>query len=282
MKQLNDHIGNTHLRKVEGVYFKCEFENPTGSVKDRSLSYQISKVQKLRFKQAVISSSGNAGISASYFCQKANIDLTVFVSYHIHPGKLTILKKTNATIIQTAKPISEANSFSKKNNAYNLRQSLDPYAVIGYKNISYELQKELSHPDAIFIPVSSGTMFMGIAHGFNKHEIPSLHAVQTEAVHPIASSFDPDYSEAETSIADGIVAKVTSREGEIIRMIHKTSGSAWIVSDRNIKKAWDYLIAHHIETSYEGAAALAALWKAKGNGYLYSKPVCILSGSFYE
>ncbi|OGG12765.1 hypothetical protein A3D77_06940 [Candidatus Gottesmanbacteria bacterium RIFCSPHIGHO2_02_FULL_39_11] len=281
MKQHNITIGNTQLANIESVYFKCEFENPTGSVKDRSIINQVLNAKKRGFKLAVISSSGNAAISASNYCKEANINLTAFVSYHINLGKLEKLKESGTDIIQSQKPISDAASFSLKNNAYNLRQSLDSEAVSGYQNISYELLKQIPNADAIFIPVSSGTMFVGIARGYMGYEGPALHATQTEAVHPISQQFDREFSPSSESIADGIVAKVTTRESEVIDLIEKSDGFGWVIGDDQIKKAHQYLRAYGIRTSYEGAMALAAVWKAKEKGYRYKSPVCILSGSFY-
>src|SRR3989338_2581237 len=80
--------GKTPLVCINGIAFKCEYKNPTGSVKDRGLSFQISKLWEQKGKQAVISSSGNAAISAAAYCRLAGIKLTVFVSPGINRGKL--------------------------------------------------------------------------------------------------------------------------------------------------------------------------------------------------
>ena len=115
-------IGNTSLIKLEGVYYKLEYNNPTGSVKDRAVVSQIGNIKRLAFKKAVISSSGNAAISATYFCRSANIELDIFVSPSILKSKLEILKNEGPHIHFTNRPIKEAHEFSEKTGAYNLRQ----------------------------------------------------------------------------------------------------------------------------------------------------------------
>jgi len=71
----------------------------------------------------VISSTGNAAISASYYCQQANIPLTIFVSPKIKPNKLSLIK---GHIIQSPQPISDAIKFSKANHAYFYVNPLTP------------------------------------------------------------------------------------------------------------------------------------------------------------
>jgi threonine synthase len=278
MKQQRDHIGNTTLREIDGVYFKCEFENPTGSVKDRSIAYQIKKLKEAGFKEAVISSSGNAAISASYYCEKEGVELTVFVSTHVNEAKLKKLTSMNTKVIQSKKPVSESMMYAKEKNAFHLRQSLDPNAVIGYEQIGHELLEELPGIDAVFVPVSSGTMFAGIGRALKN---VAMHAIQTSAVHPISEQYDNEFVPEEKSLADGIVAKVTAREKEIKEIIGSSKGSAWVVSNAEITEAFDYLKSKNLPSSYEGAAALAGYWKANKKGYIYKKPVCILSGTYY-
>lgn len=275
--------GNTPIIKLDGIYFKCEYENPTGSHKDRAFFGQIAQLKKQGVTKAVISSSGNAAISAAYYCNLEKIDLTVFISPNININKLKVLENLKCQIITTQKPISDAFKFAKENGAYNLRQSTNKNASIGYETIATEIVNAGVSPDAIFIPVSSGTAFVGISGGFEKagYKIP-INAVQTDAVNPIASQFDGNFkTTGEKSLADAIVAKFTPREDEIIKIIKETNGSGWVITNPEMRNARDWLINHKINCSYEGAAALAALWKAKRNGFELKNPVCLLTGKNY-
>lgn len=275
-------LGDTSLVKLDGVYFKLEYNNPTGSVKDRAVITQIGNLKRLAVKKAVISSSGNAAISAAYYCRSANIELDIFVSPNIFKSKLDILKKEGLQIHFTNKPIKEAHEFSEKTGAFNLRQSKDEFALSGYSKISEELIAQLPEVDAIFIPVSSGTILVGMGRGFKEQgKISALHAVQTEAVSPVASQFDHEFTPKSKSLADAIVARVTPREKEIIESIRQTGGNGWVVSDNEILKAHEYLTHNNLTSSYEGGAVLAAVWKAERKGIKYKKPVCLLTGKFY-
>ena len=192
------------------------------------------------------------------------------------------MEKLDCRIIQTKKPVSGAFRYAKENKTFNLRQSTDDNAVIGYETIAYELNEKEAKSDAVFIPVSSGTILAGIASGFHKlGKSCIIHAVQTEAVHPIASLFDTDFTSQKKSLADAIVAKYTPRQEQIIAVIKRSKGFGWVISDKEIKKADSWLKSHELNCSYEGAAALAALWKAKEHGYHYKFPVCLLTGKPY-
>lgn len=275
--------GKTPLIKIDGVYFKCEFANPTGSHKDRALAYQITKLQEKDIREAVISSSGNAAISAAYYCKLAGIKLNIFISTTINKNKRKVLKDLNCNIFQTPKPVSASIKFAGKKNVFNLRQSTDPNALIGYESIAKEIIDEKIMPDAFFLPVSSGSTLVGVSAGFEKlgYDVP-IHAVQTDAIHPIAGVFDKDFqATGKKSLADAIVAKYTPRESEAIKIIKQTNGWGWVINKDEMEKARSWLLSHHLDCSYEGAAALAALWKSKKQGYKFKNPVCLLTGKYY-
>src|SRR3989338_10706259 len=111
--------GNTNLIVKNRVYFKCEYENPTGSIKDRGLCFQISKLAEKKVRHAVISSSGNAAMAASAYCRLAGIKLIVFVSPNINTAKLAALKE-NSDVYIDSRPVSSAHQYALKNNFYNL------------------------------------------------------------------------------------------------------------------------------------------------------------------
>jgi threonine synthase len=274
--------GETLLKKMDGIYFKCEYLNPTGSHKDRGSAYQISYHYQKGVTQAVISSSGNLAISAAKYCQLAGIHLNVFVSPNINFQKLEALTKSDCKINKSKTPIKDAIQFAKKTGATNLRQSTDPIGSIGYRTIAFELYESDPGIDAVFIPVSSATTLVGIFEGYQKiGKMPSLHAVQTDAVHPVAIEFDRDFREEKKSLADAIVARYTPRKEGAISAIKKTGGTGWIVSDKVMLRAHKWLKDKKIVCSYEGALALGGLWKAQTKGFKFRKPACLLTGKWY-
>lgn len=274
--------GQTDIFLFDNIFFKCEFDNPSGSVKDRGFAYQFSKLKELGIKKAVLSSSGNAAISALTYAQLTNIKLTVFLSPKTDAEKLKIINKFTSDIVFSKKPLSQAFQFARQSKAYNLRQSLDINARYGYETLSFELAQIIPQFDAVFIPVSSGTILSGLVEGFRKKSmLPSIHAVQTESVNPLSSQFDHDFVNRKTSLASSIVAKYSPLFTQASRYIKETKGFGWVISDKQIKIAHKVLIKYHLNSGFEGAAALAAIWKSREKGFKYKYPVCLLTGKFY-
>jgi len=281
-KRLTLNEGNTPVFHVNGIFFKCEYENPTGSVKDRGMVCQISSIFSQNIKQAVISSSGNAAISAASYCRLAGIKLTVFVSKQVNKMKHKRLKDMDVKIILSDTPLKDSVLFARLNHAYHLRQSIDDNSRVGYKTIAYEMSKDVKNIDAVFIPVSSGSTLVGISRGFDDLGMKvAMHAVQTTRVHPISEQFDNPCIKESTSLADAIVAKYTPRKDEVISIIKISRGWGWTLDDKAIIEAHKFLIEQKIYCSYEGALALAAVYKAKRNNRIYKNPVCLLTGKRY-
>ncbi|MDP3954858.1 MAG: pyridoxal-phosphate dependent enzyme [bacterium] len=282
--QLTLSEGNTPEAEFAGIIFKREDLNPTGSIKDRGMAYQISKAYQEGHQALVISSSGNAAISAASYCQLVGIKLKVFASLKINREKLFKIKELGAEVEISKKAVSEAERFSKGKNIMNLRPSVEKFGSEGYKSLAFELDRHLGKIDSLFVPVSSGTGFSGIGEGYRElGYLPMMFAVQTSAVCPIASQFDTDYVPSPTSLADALVARVTARREEVLTLIHDSGGGAFVVDDKLISKGWEQLEGFGITTSGEGAAALAGILKAKGmNKNLGEKVVCLLTGRKYS
>lgn len=268
---------NTPLIKIENIYFKREDLNPTGSAKDRAMIFQIENLKKQGFNQAVISSTGNAAISAAHYCQLNQIDLTIFLSHKVNQNKLELIKKNKCQIFFSDKPISDAIKFSKKNKVYLLRQSTDPSALIGYQQIGKELINELPQITSVFIPVGSGTTLLGISQSLN----PSIkiYAIQPASNCPLSKLFDQDYLPETENITDSISVKYLPLKSQVIAAIKNSKGAGLVVQNQNILNTKNSLNFNQIETSKEGAMALAGLKKAIKNGLeIGDYPVVILTG----
>jgi threonine dehydratase len=254
-------MANTPLIKLENIYFKREDLNLTGSAKDRALIFQIENLKKQGFNKAVISSTGNAAISASYYCHLNNIELTVFLSPKVNQNKLNLIKNYNCQIIFSDKAISDAIKYSKKNNNYLLRQSTDPSALIGYQQIGKELINELPEASSVFVPVGSGSTLLGISQALP----PS---VKIFAIKP-----------ENTILTDALTVKYQPLKNKIISVVKNSGGSNLIIQNNDILEAQKILESNNIKTSPEGAMAFAGLKKAtKNNSNVGSYPVVILTG----
>lgn len=256
----------TPLTKIDQIYFKREDKNITGSAKDRVIPLIINEIIKNNFKEAVISSTGNAAISAQYFSQKANLKLTTFISPKISKDKLKNLKNP----IISDKPISDAFKYAKKNNAYLIRLSTNPLSLIGYQEITKEVLKQLPQTDGIFVPAGSGATALGIA---SVHK--NVFIVQPASYCPLASQYDKEFTPEKENITDALSAKLLPLKKEIVTKIK----NGIVVQNEDIKNANLFLEKNNIKTSPEGALALAGYFKYTKNKKQIKYPVILLTGA---
>lgn len=252
----------TPLIKLDSFYLKREDLNITGSAKDRAIPLQIENLKKLGYKSAVISSTGNAAISAIYFCKKNNIDLTIFLSSKTDKHKFNLIKKENKNIIFSDKPISDAFKFAKKNNAYFLRQSTDPVALLGYQKIGEELIEQLPQITSIFIPVGSGTTLLGISQKLPKSV--KIFSVKSET----------------NNLTDALTVKFQPLKNKIQSFITNSQGSELKIADQEIISCQKILEKNKILTSPEGGLTLAGYYEAiKDKFEIGDYPVILLTGA---
>lgn len=269
---------STPLVSVHHLFFKREDFNPTGSAKDRPLFILVKSAVKQGFKAAAISSTGNAAISALHFCRRHQLKLTIFLSPKIDPKKLSFIQSQQANIVLTHQPISRCFKFCRQNHAFNLRISQHPQAIAAYQQISRELTKQLPQLTSIFIPVGSGATLLGISQALPAG-IP-VFAVQPASHCPIASIFDSDFKPESATITTSLGAKSLPLKNQVITAIRQSKGSGLVVANQAALRQQRFLCQHQINTSAEGALALAGLKKAQQkNLNLGSYPVVILTGA---
>ena len=290
--RLQDSVAKVNLSNINYLYFKREDENITGSLKDRSLAYQVSLAKRNGKKELVISTSGNAGIAAAAYCQKARIKLYVFISPEIEKAKIKEIQKYNPIIIKSKRAIRLANYLAAKYKIENLRPSINDSSIEGFKSIAFEIFENLGEVDAIFTFVTSGSSFVGIGRAYKylleNNEIkkmPKLYAIQSGEISSIAGEFDGmDYKGniSKCRLQSGKLGiKNTRRKKEILEIIKLSGGRGIYVDDNEIKKATKLLEKNNICTSLEGCASFAGAIKAGGKNK-FNKIVCILSGKLRE
>ncbi len=253
----------TPLEKFGEVYLKREDKNLTGSAKDRAIELQVEQLIKLGFTKAVISSSGNAAISAGYFCQKNHVSLTAYLPIKIPNSKLALINAQS--IIVNATPISSAFRLSKS-GYYFLRQSTDPIARVGYQQIATEILQQYPQVSSIFIPVGSGATLLGISEKLPK--TVKIFAVQPASHCPIAGYFDHEFIPETTTATDALSVKMLPLKQSVVSACY----SGIVVQNADV-------LTQNIDTSAEGNLAYAGYLKAKKIHPVGDYPIILLTGT---
>lgn len=263
----------TPLNCFDDIYFKREDESITGSAKDRAIPQQIDSLIAQGFSSAVISSTGNAAISAQHYCNLKNIPLTVFVSPHTPKSKLSLINNYQTTL----KPVSDAIKHSKANKSYLLRQSTDESALVGYSSLGSEIIEQAPDVTSIFFPVGSGTTLVGVSSALPKNV--KIFAIQSAYNCPITKALDPVFIPEPINITDALTAKYVPLRPRVHSVLKATGGTGLVVSNQEIMDAQNKLESFGVHCSYEGGLTLAGLLKAKNLFNIGPKPLVIITGT---
>lgn len=301
MNNLNKTIslgeGNTPLIRLNNIekllnwggeiWAKAEYQNPTGSFKDRGSIVEITEALTQKKSGVICASTGNMAASLSAYAAKNNLKCFVVVPKKTSQGKLKQAIICGANLIEVNSSydtcVKKAIDLSKKNNLllcgdYKLRR-------IGQKSLGKELAESTISFDSFIVPVGNGTLGCAIIEGFiEKKRLPKFIGVQGKGSDPIYQSWkkkrrvikkirNPKTIALAIKVGNPLDGKLT------LDWIKKTNGKMISVSDRKILIAQDMLSKKegiYVETS--AASTLAGIIKIK-NKISSLKVVLILTGS---
>ncbi|CAI8045217.1 Threonine synthase [Geodia barretti] len=166
---------------------------------DRGTATMLSVAREHGVEAVVEDSSGNAGASVSAYAARADISAHVFAPESAPDAKMGQIRVYDASIHPTAGPreasTEAAVDFQRRHGMVYASHNLSPYFVEGTKTFGYEVATQMEvGPDHIVIPVGNGSLLLGAWKAYLElmrqgavSGMPKLHAIQAEAVMPIAS-----------------------------------------------------------------------------------------------
>ena len=271
------------------LYGKLEFMNPTGSFKDRGTATMLSVAAEQGVTEVVEDSSGNAGASVSAYSARADMKAHVFAPSTAPVAKLGQIRvyeaETHAIPGPREASTDAAVEFQRENGLVYASHNLSPYFVEGTKTFAYEVASQMSPmPDHIVIPVGNGSLLMGCWVGFSElircgaiGGMPKLHAIQAEAVMPIAAEFlGLEWSPGETTLAGGIAVGSPPRKNQVLRAVRESGGAVLAVSDDSIVRWQKKLAASEgIFAEPTSAAAFAGIELMLDQGHIQDDEIVL-------
>ena len=184
------------LFKLNKVYIKNEFQNPTGSHKDRMSALVVARAISLGKECVVAASSGNAGASLSSYAAEAGIKCKIITTKNMNPIWKKAIEIPGADIVFMDTPqerwpymqeMVEKEGWYPVTNYVSPPVGSNPFGIQGYKTISYEVYEDFSNklPAYILVPTCRADLLWGIFEGFKDlkvlgliKDIPHLVAVE--------------------------------------------------------------------------------------------------------
>ncbi|MER6125477.1 pyridoxal-phosphate dependent enzyme [Streptomyces sp. NPDC001795] len=271
--------GRTPLVELtDGISGKLDFLMPTLSFKDRGAVLLAELALRLRPRQVVADSSGNAGTSIAAYCARAALPCTVYVPEGTSPKKLEQIGAHGARIRvvdgdreAAARAAREA---ADEPEVFYASHVFNPYFLHGTKTYVHELWEDLGGrlPEVLVLPVGNGTLLLGaalaVAELFTAGLIgrrPALYAVQAAAVAPLAHAWEEGADDLvgvtpmAPTFAEGIAITGPPRARQILRAVRQSGGTFLTVTEDQIRHAQLDLASQGLYVESTGVACWAAV-----------------------
>ena len=209
MKTIKEFVGNTpmvhlkYLSQTYGVhlYGKCEFMNPSGSVKDRAAYGMINDAIEQGFinnETTIIEpTSGNTGIALAFICATLNLPLVLAMPESMSLERRQLLKAYGATLVLTPAHLGMTGAIDRVHelkhdykNIFITQQFENPSNVrMHYDTTGPEILSEVD-VDVFVAGVGTGGTITGVSNYLKEHRSVYSVAVEPEDS-PVISGGEP-------------------------------------------------------------------------------------------
>lgn len=288
--------GNTDLvtlnEQFPGVFCKLEYQNPTGSYKDRGTAVLTSFLRSRHVEYAVEDSSGNAGASFAAYAARAGLRARVYVPESASGPKRSQIEAYGAELVPVAGARSNAAAavqMEASRGAAYASHAFMPFGLTGIATIAYEIVEQLGEvPGSVISPVGHGGLLYGMMRGFGAMTAakfiakePFYLGVQSAACNPVARAYLDHYGEIQEkpsgeTVAEGVKVSNPARGSAILSHIQSTGGKMIDIEEEQLLQAYHDLARMGFYVEPTSALTYAAMQQEIA---ILSKPlVLILTG----
>ncbi|MEW5759968.1 MAG: cysteine synthase A [Candidatus Thermoplasmatota archaeon] len=227
-KSILELVGNTPIVQLNRVtsglkakiFAKCEFLNPTGSVKDRIALYMIEQAEKKKIinKDTTIveATTGNTGIALSWVAAVKGYKTLVIMPEGMSEERKKIMQSFGADISYTSgsesdvsEAINKANEIVNKNKNYWLAgQFVNEDNVEAHRRTTgKEIIKQIKKIDAFVAGIGTGGTITGVAKVLKKKN-KKIKIVAVEPMENAILSGGKRGKHRIEGIGDGIIPEI--------------------------------------------------------------------------
>jgi threonine synthase len=278
------------------VWVKDEGRLPTGSFKARGLALAVAMAHSFGIKRLAMPTNGNAGAALSAYASRMGMESWCFAPEDTPQINLDEMALQGANVFKVNGYIHHCGALvgagKETMGWFDVSTLKEPYRIEGKKTMGLELAAQMGWklPDAIFYPTGGGTGLIGMWKAFDEMEKlgwigperPKMFAVQAEGCAPIVKAFEAGERHAEEwedarTAAMGIRVPKAIGDFLILDAVRESEGAALAVSEDAIETARTRCAREDgLLLCPEGAATLAAMEKAMGDGLVAREAECVL------
>jgi cysteine synthase A len=269
---VGDLIGNTPIIKLKsGIYAKCEFMNPTSSIKDRVGFNMIKQALKRgdinKDTNIIEPTSGNTGIALASQCASLGLKLTLTMPDSMSMERRSILVALGANLVLTPASkgmkgsIAKANELAAGDNSIILQQFENrDNPSIHEKTTSIEILNDMdSKIDIVVIACGTGGSLSGIAKVL-KDKIKDIKVIAVEPKLSAVISGNPPAPHKIQGIGAGFIPE--NLNTDLIDEIVTVSNEDAINTARSLAKNEGLIVG--ISSGANVYASMQVLAKNKG------------------
>jgi len=268
-----DAVGDTPLLKIEGVYCKCEFLNPSGSIKDRIAKYMIEKAERVGLLSPgdtiVEATSGNTGNALSMVAAVKGYRMLVVMPEGMSNERLAISRAYGAEVLTTGHfhvdaALEKARELGQRPGYFFPSQFESEWNVEENREVlGPEILGQLpAVPDALVMGVGTAGTLVGVGQAFREvNERVKLFAMEPSEsstiqcgevgehlIEGIADGFVPGIFERHQRLVDTTLTVDSEEAVESMRCLAKQYGlfvgpssGANLIAAKKVKRAYPEL-----------------------------------------
>jgi threonine synthase len=289
---------------VRELWLKSDASNPTGSLKDRSITVSATKAVEFGYGVLACDSTGNKAASTAAYAARAGLRSVVFCPHDTPVPKMAQAVFFGARLLRVRGHYSEINALYRRLIASGQVKWYDcgtdnPFRYEGKKTYAYEIAQALGWraPDRILHPAAGGMSLAKTWKGFNELRrlgwvdgLPRMTLVQGAGCAPMVRAWETGAAtiapvEKQPTLAGALAASDPGLLGaRALAAVRASGGAAAGVTDDEIREAMRDLAGEGLFVEPSGAVTVAALRRLVAAGHVRrdESVVCVLTGSGFK
>jgi cysteine synthase A len=285
-----DAVGDTPLLKIEGIYCKCEFLNPSGSIKARIAKYMIEKAEAEGLLEPgdtiVEATSGNTGNALSMVAAVKGYRMLVVMPQGMSGGRVAISRAFGAEVLQIghfhvdaalekAKELGRSSGYfcpSQFESEWNVEENR---LILGPEILSQLPEGAL--PDAMVMGVGTGGTLVGVGQAFREAN-PNVNLFAMEPSESATIMCGEVGEHLIEGISDGFVPGIFERHRRLVDTSLTVDSKEAVKEMRRLAKQYglfvgpssgaNLLAARKIKAAYPKLKTVVTLLCDEGEKYI--------------
>lgn len=226
-----DAIGSTPLQRVEGIWAKLEFLNPSGSIKARMARYIIERAEReglLHPGDTIVeASSGNTGNAMSMVAAVKGYKMLVVTPEGLSPERSAISRAFGASVkaigtFHVNEALAEANRLGEMPGYFAPHQFTNEWNVEENRTwLGPEILAQLPEgtlPDAFIMGVGTGGTLIGVGQAFRAAN-PDVEVIALEPSESCTIECGETGLHKIEGIADGFIPGIYRRHADLVTRV---------------------------------------------------------------